>query len=166
MDIRSDRRFEFDHDRATVWTALTHVERYPIWWPWLECDGVALAEGERWTCRVDPPLLYSLDFELHVAEVVAERFVRAELTGDLVGVARLTLDGGDDDEACTVRLESIARGDRRPGAVGGPLRRPDRPVRARLGARHGRPPVSIGARRSLNLLRWPASTSAHVPADS
>lgn len=106
MDIRSDRRFEFDHDRGTVWTALTHVERYPVWWPWLQCDGVALVEGERWTCRVSPPLLYSLDFELHVVEVVAERFIRADLTGDLVGVARLTLDSRAGDDACTVRLES------------------------------------------------------------
>lgn len=105
MDIRSDRRFEFDHDRAVVWDALSHVERYPLWWPWLRCDGVALAEGERWTCRIDPPLIYSLEFELRVVEVVGERFVRAELQGDLVGSASLTLDG-DREGACSARLES------------------------------------------------------------
>ena len=115
VDIHSDRRFEFDHDRATVWNALTHVERYPIWWPWLECDGVALAEGERWTCRVDPPLIYALDFELHVAEVVDERLVRAELTGDLVGVR--TVDARRRRRRrCVVRLESTL------AATAGPAR--------------------------------------------
>lgn len=118
VDIHSDRRFEFDHDRSTVWYALTQVERYPIWWPWLECDGAALAEGECWTCRVDPPLPYGLDFDLHVTQVIAERKVLAELTGDLVGTARLTLDGGDDhgQGPCTLRLESTL------AATAGPAR--------------------------------------------
>ncbi len=101
-----------------MWNALTQVERYPIWWPWLECDGVALAAGERWSCRVDPPLPYGLDFDLHVSEVVAERHVLAELTGDLVGTARLTLDSADDrgHDTCSLRLESTLT------ATGGPAR--------------------------------------------
>ena len=106
MGIRSDRRFDFDHSCAEVWAALARVEQYPLWWPWLECDGVALAEGESWRCRVDPPLPYSLDFELHVREVTNGRFVRADLTGDLVGEARLTLTGSDDERRSVVRLES------------------------------------------------------------
>jgi hypothetical protein len=128
MDVRSDRRFEFDHGRATVWTALSHVERYPLWWPWLECDGVSLAAGERWTCRVAPPLLYALEFELHVVETVTERLVRAELTGDLVGDARLSL-AGDRDDACTLRLESTL------AATAGP---------ARLVARFAGPIARVG----------------------
>jgi polyketide cyclase/dehydrase/lipid transport protein len=116
MEIRSDRRFEFDHDAATVWTALTHVERYPVWWPWLQCDGVALVEGERWACQVDPPLPYTLHFDVTIVEVVAERLVRAELTGDLVGAARLTLNGGVRTDGCTIRLESSL------AAIAGPAR--------------------------------------------
>jgi hypothetical protein len=124
VEIRSDRRFEYEHDRATVWNALTHVERYPIWWPWLECDGAALVEGERWTCRVDPPLLYGLDFALHVTRVIPERHVTAELSGDLVGIAVLTLDDDHrrtgeregDGNTCTLRLDSTL------SATAGPAR--------------------------------------------
>ena len=85
-------------------------------------------------------------------QVVPERHVLAELSGDLVGTARLTLDGDRDGDVPTGR-ERVhvapridAHRDRRPGAVRRPLRRSDRTVRTRLGARLGRPPVPIGTR--------------------
>jgi uncharacterized protein YndB with AHSA1/START domain len=90
--VASDRRFRFDADRDTVWRALTAVDAYPAWWPWLrDFDGRALAAGERWRCTVQPPLPYRLRFTLGIDEVVEGERVAATLSGDLVGTAHLEL---------------------------------------------------------------------------
>jgi uncharacterized protein YndB with AHSA1/START domain len=124
VDVRSDRRFEFAHDAPTVWAAIARVDQYPVWWPWLRCDGRTLAAGERWRCTVRPPLLYSVEFVLEIVEVECERLIRAELVGDLVGWARLTLDERDDGATCTVRLESSLEARRGPARLVGLVVRP------------------------------------------
>ena len=92
MVVSSDRRFRFDADRDTVWRALTSVEAYPTWWPWLrDFDGHQLAAGEHWRCTVQPPVPYRLRFTLCVDEVVDRERVAATLSGDLVGTAHLEL---------------------------------------------------------------------------
>lgn len=106
----------FDHDRPAVWAALERVDQYPRWWPWLSCDGRSLADGAPWACTIRAPLPYSLHFDLDVVDVVHERLVRAELTGDLIGDARLTLEESEHGASCTVRLESSLE------AVAGPAR--------------------------------------------
>lgn len=111
MTVRSDRNYGFHADRADVWSALTDVERYPRWWPWLRrFDGEAFAVGERWCCVVSPPLPYSLRFELVLAEVLEGTTVRARLDGDIAGTARLDL--RDVPGGCELRLvsELAARG--------------------------------------------------------
>jgi uncharacterized protein YndB with AHSA1/START domain len=105
VDIRSDRRYQFDVERASVWAIITCPERYRQWWPWLhEFDGSALSEGERWRCGVKPPLPYTLRFEVILTEVVDNNVVRARIEGDITGWAQLT--ASDHDSGCELRLTS------------------------------------------------------------
>lgn len=91
MDIRSDRRFQFDVERASVWAAITRIDLYREWWPWLhEFDGSTFSEGAKWRCVVKPPLPYSLRFDITLVEVVDHDLVRARIEGDINGWAQLT----------------------------------------------------------------------------
>jgi hypothetical protein len=115
VGIHSDRRYRFDQPRSVVWDALTRVEHYRDWWPWLrEFDGVAFAAGERWCCVVKPPLPYALRFEIALAEVDAPQWARAELVGDITGVAQIAVD--DLTRGSALRLVSDLAG--RSGLVG------------------------------------------------
>jgi hypothetical protein len=105
LTVRSDRRYRFDVGRATLWTALTRVDRYPSWWPWLRrFDGQGFSVGERWCCVVSPPLPYTLRFELVLEEVVEGESARARLEGDIAGTAHLTV--RDVAGGCELRLVS------------------------------------------------------------
>jgi uncharacterized protein YndB with AHSA1/START domain len=108
VDVRSDRRFGFDADRAAVWAAVARVECYQEWWPWLhDFDGAALREGERWRCAIRPPLPYRLRFDVLLVEVVDRRFVSARVDGDITGWAQLV--AVDRGAGCEVRLMSVLR---------------------------------------------------------
>ncbi len=90
MEVRSDRTFTFPVGPAELWSALTSVERYRSWWPWLRrFDGVSFSEGAHWTCAVRAPLLYPVRFVVVLEEVVAGRSAAAVVTGDIAGHARL-----------------------------------------------------------------------------
>ena len=102
MEVRSDRTFEFTVGPAELWSALTRVERYRSWWPWLRhFDGSTFVEGARWRCAVRAPLGYPVRFEVALTDVVPDRSAVAEITGDIAGHARLDIRptdaGGDDD---------------------------------------------------------------------
>ena len=67
-----------------LWAAITSVEDFSAWWPWLRgFDGERLAVGETWDCTVQPPLPYSLHFDLEIDEVVPYELVTARVSGDL-----------------------------------------------------------------------------------
>ena len=86
MRVRSDRRLQFAVPRSELWAAITQVERYPDWWPWLrDFDAPSLKPGARWSCRVHPPLPYSLRLLLTIDDVEAETSVTATITGDVEG---------------------------------------------------------------------------------
>jgi hypothetical protein len=107
VEVRSDRRWRFDADVATVWAAIAEVDEYRRWWPWLSrFDGAALAEGERWSCAVQPPLPYVLRFTVRLDAVEPLASVAATVEGDIVGTARIEL-VPDGDGASVVRLESL-----------------------------------------------------------
>ncbi len=105
VDVRSDRRFRFDAERAVVWAAVARVDRYQEWWPWLhDFDGAAMREGERWRCVIRPPLPYQLRFDVVLVEVIEHRRVSARLDGDITGWAQLT--AVDRGAGCELRLQS------------------------------------------------------------
>ena len=126
MGVRSDRHYRFGVSREELWVALTQVDRYRTWWPWLRSfDGHTFAAGARWRCVVKPQLPYTLRFVISLDDVDAARATRARLTGDIDGWAELTL--GDDGAGSELRLRSdlTARNGlaRVVGAVAPPLAR-------------------------------------------
>ena len=105
--MRSDRRYRFALPPGELWVALSAVDRYRQWWPWLrQLDGGAFEAGAAWDCVVQPPLPYTLRFNLVLEEVDAPRLAVAAITGDIVGTARLELTGDDAGSGTEVRLES------------------------------------------------------------
>lgn len=115
MHILSERRYRVSAPPVDVWAALTRVERYPGWWPWLRrFDAAALATGESWRCTIRPPLPYILRFRLQLVAVEAPRLVSARVWGDLLGRAAVSLaaaDGGDATEiviASALEAHSLA----------------------------------------------------------
>lgn len=105
MELCSDRRFRFDVDPATLWTALAAVDDYQRWWPWLRSfDGQALVAGDAWRCVVQPPLPYTLRFTISLHEVVHPSLVTATVAGDVSGFARLELE--ERPTGCEARLVS------------------------------------------------------------
>ncbi len=92
MHVRSDRWYDLPAGPDAVWAAFTTTGRFREWWPWLvEFEGDDLAVGSRWLCAVSPPLPYVVRFTLELVEVDPGRSVRALVTGDVVGDARLDL---------------------------------------------------------------------------
>ncbi|MGK2949588.1 MAG: SRPBCC family protein [Acidimicrobiales bacterium] len=92
MRIRSDQHHDFDVAPAELWAAMERVDDYRAWWPWLRhFEASVLADGEVWGALVRPPLPYRLRFDLHLHAVEAPHQVSAEITGDIVGSARIEI---------------------------------------------------------------------------
>ncbi len=105
MHLSTDKRLPFDADVAEVWTAMSKVEAYQGWWPWLaEFDADALATGEIWKCKIVAPLRYTVAFTLKFDVVVPETHVEASLRGDITGGAWIDLEERGD--ACDVWIRS------------------------------------------------------------
>jgi uncharacterized protein YndB with AHSA1/START domain len=94
VEIRSDRVYRFALSRSELWRLLTRVEDYSSWWPWVrQLDAAGLEPGDVWQCAIQPPLPYALRCSLRLRAVVEPELIEAEVTGDLVGVARIELQG-------------------------------------------------------------------------
>ncbi len=92
MSIHSDRRYAFAASAQEVWTALTRVDEYAHWWPWLVgFDGTDFEVGSRWHCTVRSPLRYSVHFAVELVDVSAAERAAATVTGDIEGTATLTV---------------------------------------------------------------------------
>lgn len=115
MRVESDRRFRLPLTPEEVWAAVADVDRFPQWWPWLRrFDGTGLVTGDRWECTVQPPLPYAVRFTVDLDEVVEGRSVRATVSGDVEGTARVELeavDGGTDARlvSCLAPAGSVLR---------------------------------------------------------
>ena len=103
MEVRSERRFEFDAAPPALWAALGSVDDYPRWWPWLRrFDARALAPGEEWRCTVKPPLPYVVRFTIRFDEVEVERRIDATVRGDIEGPAQLLIEPSAGGSAVTL----------------------------------------------------------------
>jgi hypothetical protein len=91
--ITTDHRYELPLGLETVWSLINGVERYPSWWPWLrQFEGGGLSVGDEWRCTVQPPVPYVVRFRVLIDHVEPPSFVRAQVLGDVVGDATLTLE--------------------------------------------------------------------------
>lgn len=103
--ITTVHRYELPLAREEVWSLISQVSEYRTWWPWLRAfDAAALASNEEWRCEVQPPVPYLVRFRVSIGDVEPAVLVRAGVSGDVVGVATLTL--SDTDTGCTARLDS------------------------------------------------------------
>jgi hypothetical protein len=99
------KTLHFPHPRPVVWAAMSDVDSYRGWWPWLrEFDAKALATGEEWHCTVRAPLPYTVSFTIAFDQVVDEARAVTTVRGDIAGNAELTLT--DLNEACEVVVRS------------------------------------------------------------
>jgi hypothetical protein len=90
--FETDRRYELPVSPAELWSALTQVDDYRSWWPWLrQFDARQLAGDETRECVVQPPLPYRVRFSINLDEVREPTAIRASITGDVVGEARLDI---------------------------------------------------------------------------
>lgn len=110
--ITTVHRYDMPLPRIEVWSLISEVSSYRNWWPWLRAfDAVALAAGDEWRCEVQPPMPYLVRFGVVIEHVEPAALVRATVTGDVVGLAALTLQ--DTDTGCTATLDSsLAPGNR------------------------------------------------------
>jgi uncharacterized protein YndB with AHSA1/START domain len=103
VEVRSERRFEFDAAPPALWAALGSVDDYPRWWPWLRrFEARALATGEEWRCTVKPPLPYVVRFAIRFDEVEVERRIDATVQGDIEGPAQLLIEPSTGGSAVTL----------------------------------------------------------------
>ncbi len=104
--FHSDRSWHFDVPPDQLWERVNATSEYPSWWPWLhEFDGTGpITEGSRWSCAVSPPLPYTVRFVIEFRRVFVGRAVESEISGDIAGWARLTID--DRHDGSSARLES------------------------------------------------------------
>ena len=103
MRFETDRSYQLAVSPDAVWAALARVEDYQQWWPWLRgFDDAHLAEEAVWRCLVQPPLPYRVRFAIRLDEVRAPTTIRASLTGDVVGNARLEIT--ETAHGCQARL--------------------------------------------------------------
>ncbi len=92
--FRSDRDWTFEVDADELWALMSKVEAYPSWWPWLRSfdPGEGFAEGATWRCVVAPPLPYVVRFAVQLRQIDPGRGAVADVTGDVRGTARLTVE--------------------------------------------------------------------------
>lgn len=105
VEVLSDRRYRFDVPPDELWSAATAVDRYREWWPWLRSfDADGFGPGQQWACTVQPPLPYTVRFDVTIGEVRPCELVRASVSGDIVGSADLEISPAG--EGCEARLLS------------------------------------------------------------
>lgn len=108
--LRTDRSYPLDEPPQRAWDALTRVEDYQRWWPWLRrFDARALAAGERWRARIRVPMPWSLRFDLHLVAVEAPERVEAEIDGDIEGTAVIALHTTADGASIRLRSDLAPR---------------------------------------------------------
>jgi hypothetical protein len=112
VHVRSDRRYRFPVAPDDLWERLGEVGDYRGWWPWLRhFDARALSVGDTWHCAVQPPVPYTLRFQIVLEEVEQPTRVAAGIEGDIVGRAHLEIAPAED--GAEVRLVSdLAPGNR------------------------------------------------------
>jgi uncharacterized protein YndB with AHSA1/START domain len=90
-----------------MWQLISDMGAYRGWWVWLRrFEAAGLVAGETWRCEVQPPLPYLVRFGVTIEEVEAPRFIRATVTGDVVGTATLRIEGDGADDRCVATLGS------------------------------------------------------------
>jgi uncharacterized protein YndB with AHSA1/START domain len=89
-------RWQFDAPIDRVWSVITDVERYPVWWPGVRKAVVqgpdkTLRLGQTAELAVRGSLPYTLHFRTEVVEFTAPHRLVVRSTGELIGRGEWTL---------------------------------------------------------------------------
>ena len=91
-----------------VWSALTDVDAYGSWWPWLEhMDADRWVAGAFLTATIRAPAGYRVRYRVRFTEVERPRRIVAAIDGDLGG--RATIELHPDGTGTIVRFRSSLR---------------------------------------------------------
>lgn len=91
--ITTVHRYALPLGPETVWSLINGAEHFRSWWPWLrQFEGGGLSVADEWRCTVQPPVPYLVRFRVVIDHVEPPSLVRAQVFGDVVGDATLTLD--------------------------------------------------------------------------
>ncbi len=85
--------FHFDADRETLWNAISAIDRFPEWAPWLhdlERSGAWPEAGTTISFDVVSPLPYRMRLKVRLTEVSRHEFIEARVDRDLEGHGRLS----------------------------------------------------------------------------
>ena len=84
--------FQFEADRDTLWQAVSAIESFPHWAPWLhdlEREGDWPEAGTVITFDVVSPLPYRISLLVELTDVAQHEFIEARVDRDLSGHGRL-----------------------------------------------------------------------------
>jgi polyketide cyclase/dehydrase/lipid transport protein len=92
-DVSYSGSFDFDDvSPEELWTALSRVDLFHTWWPWIKdihLEGEALELGSALTFTIDPPIPYKLRVTVDVVESDEDSYLRGDVSGDLHGTGSL-----------------------------------------------------------------------------
>lgn len=90
VSYRGSHLFEATPDE--LWDELSRVDLFESWWPWMRnvrLEGGALAPGSTISFDVDPPVRFQMHVTVAVTDSAPGSWIEGEVSGDLVGTARL-----------------------------------------------------------------------------
>lgn len=121
-------RFSLPAPPAEVWAAIGQVDRFETWWAWLRelrVEGVPLKSGCVLHGLVSPPVPYRMRLRVALLRCEPPSLIEADVSGDLVGPARIRFDPEPAGTRATVAwtVEMMQRPMRAAARVGSPLLR-------------------------------------------
>ena len=121
-------RFSLPAPPADIWAAIGQVDRFETWWAWLRelrVEGVPLQSGCVLHGLVSPPLPYRMRVRVALLRCEAPNLIDADVSGDLVGRARIRFDPEPAGTRATVAwtVEMMQRPMRIAAQLGSPLLR-------------------------------------------
>jgi hypothetical protein len=104
--FRFDRRYEFNAPPDELWSAITRVDAYRDYWPWLRSvQGDGLVAGKVNKVAIWAPVPWMIRLTLVVERVVDGAEADVAVDGDLRGVATLRVSpAANDPSRATARL--------------------------------------------------------------
>jgi carbon monoxide dehydrogenase subunit G len=124
--LEYEGRFDLPAPPADVWAAIRQTDSFETWWGWLRdlrVDGVPLESGCVLHGVVAPPVPYRMRLHVALVRCIPPSHIDAEVSGDLVGGARIQFDPAADGTRATVgwTVEMMPRPMRIAARVGSPL---------------------------------------------
>ena len=92
--IRYRGSFSFDKTREEIWDALTSIDSFEDWAPWLrdvQVDGTWIEQHTRVSFNVVSPLPHRIEIEVEITDVTPCEYIEARVSKELDGSGRLVM---------------------------------------------------------------------------